>query len=120
MSADVAHLLEEKNVTEAILCGHSMGVRIVLEIHRQAPERVAGVVFLDGSNSVASNLDSVLERFDNATADGKIKSWMQGMFRQMFLPGKFKDVQAMYQKRIADMPDADLLSLYRNLIIWDG
>ena len=26
----------------------------------------------------------------------------------------------MYQKRIADMPDADLLSLYRNMIIWDG
>ena len=120
MSADVAHLLEDKNVTEAILCGHSMGVRVVLEIHRQVPDRVAGVVSLDGSNSVANNPDSVLERFDNATANGEIESWIQGLFRQMFLPGKFKDIQAMYQKRIANMPDADLLSLYRNMIIWDG
>ena len=120
LSADVAQLLKEKNITDAVLCGHSLGVRIVLETHRQVPERVAGMVFLDGSNSVANNLDAVLEAFDNATDNGKIKPWIQGLFEEMFLPGKFTDNLAMYLQRIADMPDANLSSLYRNLIIWDG
>ncbi len=120
LSAGVAQLLKEKNITEAILCGHSLGVRIALDTHRQIPERVAGIVFLDGSISVANNLDAVLEGFDNATANGKITPWIQGLFREMFMPGQFTDQQAMYQQRITNMPDADLSSLYRNLIIWDG
>ena len=120
LSADVAQLLKEKNITNAVLCGHSLGVRVVLETHRQVPDRVAGMVFLDGSNSVANNLDAVLEAFGNATENGKIKPWIQGLFKEMFLPGKFTDNLAMYQQRITDMPDANLSSLYRNLIIWDG
>lgn len=120
LADDVAQLLTDKEVNNTILCGHSLGVRVVLEVQRQIPERVAGMVFLDGSNSVSTNLNSALHEFDAATADGKIKPWIQGLFKQMLLPGKFLDEQNNFQYRIAEMPNENLSSLYRNLILWDG
>ena len=120
LSSEIASLLVEKDITGAVLCGHSLGVRVVLEVHRQVPERVAGLVFIDGSNSVSNNLDSVLDAFDAATTGDKITPWIQGLFKEMFLPGKFAEEQNRYRQRITNMPDENLRALYRNLIIWDG
>jgi pimeloyl-ACP methyl ester carboxylesterase len=49
LGADVARLLAQRDLKEAILVGHSMGTRVVLEAYRGAPERVAGLVLIDGS-----------------------------------------------------------------------
>ncbi len=120
LASDVAQLLTENAITNAVLCGHSMGVRVILEVHRQVPDRVAGLVFLDGSNTVSNNLTTVLDEFEVATSDGKIEPWTQGLFQQMFLPDTFKTQQDMYQQRVAEMPNANLSALYRNMIIWDA
>ena len=47
--SDVALMLEELDLSAVVLVGHSMGCRVVLEAYRKAPERVAGIVLLDGS-----------------------------------------------------------------------
>lgn len=49
LGADVAQLVRSRDLKEAILVGHSMGCRVVLEAYRGAPERVAGLVLIDGS-----------------------------------------------------------------------
>ena len=63
-ATDVVAALEERNLSNVILCGHSLGVRIVLEAQAQAPDRVAGLVLIDGSKSTWDNLEALLKGFD--------------------------------------------------------
>src|SRR5204863_9384316 len=47
--ADIARLLAEKDVRDAVLVGHSMGCRVVLQAALDAPGRVGALVLIDGS-----------------------------------------------------------------------
>jgi pimeloyl-ACP methyl ester carboxylesterase len=49
LGRDVAELIRRLDLRAAVLVGHSMGCRVVLEAHSHARDRVAGVVLLDGS-----------------------------------------------------------------------
>ena len=49
---DVAEMLP---ASSALLIGHSMGTRVVLEAAAQAPGRVSGLVLVDGSNTPADH-----------------------------------------------------------------
>ena len=46
---DLLAVLDAAGEERAVLAGHSMGVQVVLEAHRLAPERVAGLVLLCGA-----------------------------------------------------------------------
>src|SRR5918995_755522 len=46
---DVLALVNNLELPASILIGHSMGCRVVLEANRIAPERIAGLVLVDGS-----------------------------------------------------------------------
>jgi pimeloyl-ACP methyl ester carboxylesterase len=45
---DLLAVLDAAGEARAVLAGHSMGVQVVLEAHRQAPGRVAGLLLLCG------------------------------------------------------------------------
>lgn len=47
--ADLLAVLDDAGERRAVLAGHSMGVQVVLEAHRRAPERVAGLLLVCGS-----------------------------------------------------------------------
>lgn len=47
--SDLLAVLDAAGEARAVLFGHSMGVQIVLEAHRRAPERVAGLVLICGA-----------------------------------------------------------------------
>jgi pimeloyl-ACP methyl ester carboxylesterase len=49
LARDVAELLRHLDLRAAVLVGHSMGCRVVLEAYGYARDRVAGVILLDGS-----------------------------------------------------------------------
>jgi len=46
---DLLAVLDAAGVERAVLAGHSMGVQVVLEAHRRAPRRVAGLLLVCGS-----------------------------------------------------------------------
>ncbi len=46
---DLLLVLDAAGERQAVLAGHSMGVQVVLEAHRRAPERVAGLLLVCGS-----------------------------------------------------------------------
>jgi pimeloyl-ACP methyl ester carboxylesterase len=78
--AEVASLLRTKSMLSAVLVGHSMGCRVVLEAALQAPENVSGIVLLDGSRFPPRSVSAVEARF----ASGEYASMVRGMFKQMF------------------------------------
>jgi pimeloyl-ACP methyl ester carboxylesterase len=49
IAKDLGTVLDELNIQDAVLLGHSMGVNVVLEFYRQQPHRVAGMVLANGT-----------------------------------------------------------------------
>jgi len=81
---DVAALVANLNFSRLILIGHSMGCRVVLEANRLAPERVAGLVLIDGSRNATGDPDAA-ERAARAAVDkAGYPAFAESLFRQMF------------------------------------
>ncbi|MBC7691602.1 MAG: alpha/beta hydrolase [Methylotenera sp.] len=51
LAKDIACLMDELKLKDAVFLGHSMGVNVVLELYRQHPERVAGMILANGTST---------------------------------------------------------------------
>jgi pimeloyl-ACP methyl ester carboxylesterase len=80
--AEVAALLRARDVPPAVLVGHSLGCRVVLDAAQRAPERVAGVVLVDGSRFGPA----MTPIFEAAFAAGGYQPLIRALFQQMFTP----------------------------------
>lgn len=49
IARDLGAILDELNIQDAVLLGHSMGVNVVLEFYKLFPKRVAGMVLANGT-----------------------------------------------------------------------
>jgi pimeloyl-ACP methyl ester carboxylesterase len=79
--ADVAELMRALDLPKAVLVGHSMGCRVVIEAALQAPEQTAGVILIDGSQFQAAMAAVFNAQF--ATPDGYAAT-VAGLFEDMF------------------------------------
>lgn len=76
MARDAECLLGELNIEKATLLGHSMGVNIVLDLFRQAPNRVTAMVL----------------------ANGNARGPLETMFRTNLMHMAFPHIYNVYQK----------------------
>jgi len=82
--ADVAALLGALDLSGAVLVGHSMGTRVVLQAYRDAPERVAALVLVDGSFQGAAGARAEEAARATVSAVG-YGAFVGPLFEQMFL-----------------------------------
>lgn len=76
IASDLGVILDELNIDDAVLLGHSMGVNVVLEFYRQQPKRVAGMVL----------------------ANGTAQRPLETLFRHNSLQAGFKILKKLYEK----------------------
>ncbi|MGH8764940.1 MAG: alpha/beta fold hydrolase [Burkholderiales bacterium] len=83
--ADIAALLARKNLKGAILAGHSMGCRVVLQACQDASERIGALALVDGSWPGAGDPDAAERRARESMSALGYPKYAQGMFEEMFL-----------------------------------
>jgi pimeloyl-ACP methyl ester carboxylesterase len=79
--ADVAEVVQALGLPPAVLVGHSMGCRVVVEAALQAPARTAGIILVDGSQFAPAMEAALKEAF--AAPDGYatlVNIWFKDMF----------------------------------------
>ena len=115
---DVAALLSLLDLEKSVLIGHSMGCRVVLEAARLAPERVAGLVLIDGSRQGAGDPDAAEASAKAAIAKAGYPVFAETLFRQMFFaPSPLGEAIVA---RALRKPDAIGASLWPRMARWDA
>jgi len=114
--ADVAALLVALDLSGAVVVGHSMGCRVVLQAYAEAPERVAGVVLVDGS-SVGMAGERARESA-RPTLAADYAGFARRLFTQMFFaPGAGAD--RIIERGMA-LPEAIGAPLWLSMVAWDA
>lgn len=116
---DVAALLSELAIELAVLVGHSMGCRVVMHAMSEAPDRVAGVILVDGSRLGAAGSRAFEERRKRVAEIG-YRTFIEPMFAQMFLPGADPAVAQPIIDRAMNMPAKLAGNLFPNIGLWDS
>jgi pimeloyl-ACP methyl ester carboxylesterase len=101
--ADVAEVLRGLKLPPAVLIGHSMGCRVVIETALQAPGRTAALVLIDGSQ-FAAGMRSVLQ--DVFAAPDGFANLARRWFTEMFTAKSDTAVAASTVERAVRLPRA--------------
>ena len=99
--ADVAEVMRTSSLPPAILVGHSMGCRVVIEAALQAPDHTAAVILVDGSQFAPEMAAVLRQRF--AMPDG-YQTLVDGLFREMFTDRSDKSAAASIVERASRLP----------------
>ena len=118
--ADILALLKRLELPPAILVGHSMGCRVVMQVALEAPERVAGLVLVDGSRLGVGEPDTaerVMREQMRATGYG---AFARRLFEDMFVPTTEASVKSGIVERALQFPSAIGAELFPRLVRWDA
>jgi pimeloyl-ACP methyl ester carboxylesterase len=99
--ADVAELMRALTLPPAVLVGHSMGCRVVVEAALRQPARIIGIVLVDGSQ-FAPAMDGTLKAAF-AMPDG-IATLSRRWFQEMFTEKSSPAVIAAVMHRVGRLP----------------
>lgn len=120
MGTDISALLSALDLQPAILVGHSMGCRVVLQAYRDAPQRVAGLILVDGSR-LGTGDPQVAEQ----TARQRIESvgyttMLRSLFNDMFLEGSNPALKERILNRALALQEEIGATLQPQLVGWDA
>ena len=114
---DVVELLETLE-SPAVLVGHSMGCRVVLQANREVPGRVAALALVDGSRMGSGSAAQAGEAMRAAIEFTGYPAFAEALFSQMFLkPGAHA---ARIIERARRLPAEVGMALFPALVRWDA
>jgi pimeloyl-ACP methyl ester carboxylesterase len=95
-----------------------MGCRVVLEAAHLAPERVAGLVLIDGSRQGSGDPAQAEALTRSAILAAGYPVFAENVFRQMFLEWSPQAEAAL--ARMKRMPAETGIALWTNMVRWDA
>ena len=86
MGADVATTMRAAGVGRALLIGHSMGTRVVVEAFHASRDLTAGLIFLDGSALARGDVREAYQAAQDLIASQGMEATWQGLTRGVWRP----------------------------------
>lgn len=117
---DVAELLEHENLANAVLVGHSMGCRVVLQALVKDPSRIKALVLIDGSRMGQSDPEAAARSAADAIAALGYSTWARKFFEAMFVASSDPKVKADTVARAVKLPEAIGSALFPRMNSWDA
>ena len=114
---DVAELLQTLDAP-AVLIGHSMGCRVVLEANRRAPAKVAAIALVDGSRMAWGEPRQADEAMRTAIEFTGFPAFAEALFKQMFLAPSAQATSII--ERAKRLPADVGAALFPSLARWDA
>ncbi len=105
-------------LARTILIGHSIGSWVALEMYRQNPSGIAGIVLIECSR-LAEGLagrDALREQVRKSGA----KALLLQSYTGMFMPGTDPDLIAFHVRRVEALCDRYIEELILNTVDWDA
>lgn len=116
---DTAALVEAEVCGPCVMIGHSMGCRVVLGVGQSLPERVIGLVFVDGSSVGSGDPDGAAAAVVGRLRDDGITATLRRSFEQMFVPGSDEALRDAIVQRALAMPAHVVETLMPDVFRWD-
>ncbi len=117
--ADVAALIDNLQLAPAVLVGHSMGCRVVLEAAQRSPSRVKAIILVDGSR-LGETGSKAWEARAKAIQEQGYAKFITAAFSQMFGPDYEKSKAAAIIKRAVDRDPAIAGPLFADIGRYDS
>jgi pimeloyl-ACP methyl ester carboxylesterase len=116
--ADVAALLEQHDLRDVLLVGHSMGCRVVLQAHFNARQRVGAIALIDGSFRGESDAAQAERAMRAAIETEGYPAFARRLIGEMFLqPGPQVEAAVARGLRLGAERGT---ALYARMIRWDS
>lgn len=119
-STAVTSLLNDMDLPPAVLIGHSMGCRVILQTAFDAPERVAKLILIDGSRVAERDPETVEQQVLRHIADVGYASMMEALFSDMFVDGSDPKLKQRLIERGISLPEKTGSSLFASMARWDA
>ena len=118
--SDVAGLLASCDSSPAVLLGHGLGCRVVLEATRLEPDAVMGVVLIDGDRHVAGDPDAIVRESRARYASTGFARFRESLFEGMFPNGSESAHKSEIIERARQVPDTVAEEYWCNILRWDA
>lgn len=118
--ADLITLLHALDLPPTILIGHSMGARVVLQAYGDAPERVAGLVLIEGTRLGTGDAQTAEQAVRQRIEAVGYPAFVQGVFADMFVEGSDPAIQERIVTRALAVPEAVGTAVIPQFIGWDA
>ena len=120
-ASDVAGLLEELDIDDAVLVGHSMGSRVVLRCYLDVPHRVRALVFIDVSYVGGDgDQDSVESAPRDDVTDTSWDHFIRRTFDQMFVNSSPSDHRQRILEQALRTREEVGRGLFAEFFLWDA
>jgi pimeloyl-ACP methyl ester carboxylesterase len=104
----------------AILVGHSMGCRVVLEANRVQPNAVLGLVLVDGSRMSSGDPIAAVQAMADELAGAGYRRFVRQFFESMFFPSSDPALARAITERGLHFPTGLGRTLMADLARWDA
>jgi len=119
MAEAVNTVKDQIDSRRAILIGHSMGCRVIMEAFQQSPSNIVGLVFVDGSFVGSGDPVAAIKKAKDAVDRVGIDAFTQRLFNDMFLEGSDVKFRERLVARAQGVNAGFREELFLDLVRWD-